>query len=172
MRQNRATVLVGERVVLVPYRKQHVSKYHEWMQDASLQQLTGSEPLTLAEEYEMQQSWRNDEDKLTFIVLARDRDVKQDDLAALLSRSPMAGDVNVFFNQVYDDDDEDTVPLTYGEMEVMIAEPTFRRKGLADEALRMLMYYITTAPTPTPDTTPAEAQVLPIPPTRLMVRIE
>lgn len=111
--------------------------------------------------------------ELTFIVLARDRDVKQDDdLAALLSRSPMAGDVNVFFNQVYDDDDdEDAAPLTYGEMEVMIAEPAHRRKGLADEALRMLLYYITATPTPTPDAAPVEAQVLPLPPTRLMVRI-
>lgn len=112
--------------------------------------------------------------ELTFIVLARDQDVKQDDLAALLSRSPMAGDVNVFFNQVYDDDDDDdkdAAPLTYGEMEVMIAEPRFRRKGLADEALRMLLYYITTTPTPAPDAAPAEAQVLPLPPTRLMVRI-
>ena len=110
--------------------------------------------------------------ELTFIVLARDRDVKQDDLAALLSRSPMAGDVNVFFNQVYDDDGgDDAAPLTYGEMEVMIAEPRFRRKGLADEALRMLLYYITTPPAPAPDATPAEAQVLPLPATRLMVRI-
>lgn len=111
--------------------------------------------------------------ELTFIVLARNHDVEQNDLAALLSLSPMAGDVNVFFNQVYDDedDDEDAVPLTYGEMEVMIAEPRFRRKGLADEALRMLLYYITTTPTPTPDATPDEAQVLPLPPTRLMVRI-
>lgn len=32
------------------------------MKSEELQRLTASEPLTLAEEYEMQTAWRNDED--------------------------------------------------------------------------------------------------------------
>mmetsp|Transcript_18579 Transcript_18579/g.56092 ORF Transcript_18579/g.56092 Transcript_18579/m.56092 type:complete len:113 (-) Transcript_18579:1001-1339(-) len=45
----------------------------------------------------------------------------------------MAGDVNLFFN----DPDEPTT----AEIEVMIAERASRRKGLAGEAIRMLMAY-------------------------------
>ncbi len=30
MRQNEETVIVGDRVVLVPYRKQHVSRACDW----------------------------------------------------------------------------------------------------------------------------------------------
>ncbi|KAL0362020.1 UNVERIFIED_CONTAM: N-acetyltransferase 9-like protein [Sesamum calycinum] len=52
--------LEGEKVILVPYMKEHVPKYHVWMQDASILQATASEPLTLDQEYEMQLSWIQD----------------------------------------------------------------------------------------------------------------
>ncbi|CAL5342321.1 unnamed protein product [Camellia sinensis] len=62
----------GEKVILVPYMKEHVPKYHQWMQDPALLQATGSEPLTLDEEYQMQLSWTQDPHKQTFIVLAKE----------------------------------------------------------------------------------------------------
>lgn len=54
-----ATV-VGEKVILVPYTAAHVPKYHQWMQDPALLNATGSEPLSLDEEYQMQKSWTLD----------------------------------------------------------------------------------------------------------------
>ena len=39
-------------------------RYHNWMKCPELQELTASEPLTIDEEYEMQKSWRNDEDSI------------------------------------------------------------------------------------------------------------
>lgn len=55
----------------------------------------------------------------------------------------MAGDVNVFFNGSADDDDVGAESGRYavGEVEVMIAERGSRRKGLAREALTMMMDY-------------------------------
>lgn len=38
------------------------------MQNEELQKLTASEPLTLEEEYQMQESWRNDNDSALSIV--------------------------------------------------------------------------------------------------------
>jgi hypothetical protein len=46
----------------------------------------------------------------------------------------MIGDVNIFFN------DPDNVP-TFGEIEVMIAEPEYRKSGRGREALKMIMGY-------------------------------
>lgn len=57
------------RIMLVPYLKHHVPRYHEWMKDPFIQQQTASEPLTLDEELEMQQEWMRDPLKHTFIVL-------------------------------------------------------------------------------------------------------
>lgn len=59
----------GERVVLVPYRREHVLVYHDWMKDPALQEATASDPLSLEEEYVMQESWRDDAKKCTFIIL-------------------------------------------------------------------------------------------------------
>ena len=37
-------------------------RYHEWMKSEELQILTASEPLSLQDEYKMQQTWREDDD--------------------------------------------------------------------------------------------------------------
>ena len=58
--------LEGKRVVLVPYMSGHVPKYHSWMQDPALLEATGSEPLSLEQEYEMQISWTQDPNSMNF----------------------------------------------------------------------------------------------------------
>ena len=50
MKLNYDTCLAGEKATLVPYRPEHVQKYHEWMKDPELLELTGSEPLSMEEE--------------------------------------------------------------------------------------------------------------------------
>jgi hypothetical protein len=56
----RGVSLEGEKVILVPYMEAHVPKYHHWMQDPFLLQATGSELLSLQDEYQMQLSWTQD----------------------------------------------------------------------------------------------------------------
>ena len=109
MKVNRNTVLVGQKVVLLPYRKQHVLRYHEWMKDPLIQQQTASEPLSLEQEYQMQQSWAVDEDKLTFIILAKTSEPSSSeaDVDKLVSECKMVGDVNLFFNARHEDEDEE-----------------------------------------------------------------
>jgi RimJ/RimL family protein N-acetyltransferase len=98
------------------------------MQSPELLEKTASERLTLEKEYEMQQSWLQDEDKCTFIILD----------AAKLEHCPseidaMAGDINLFLNDPNDHQ--------VAEIEIMIAEPSSRRKGIGEEALMMMMQY-------------------------------
>jgi hypothetical protein len=39
MRENWSTAIRGSRVLLVPYRRRHVAKYHAWMQDTAIQEV-------------------------------------------------------------------------------------------------------------------------------------
>ncbi|XP_017391158.1 N-acetyltransferase 9 isoform X3 [Cebus imitator] len=130
MRLNQNTLLLGKKVVLVPYTSEHVPRYHEWMKSEELQHLTASEPLSLEQEYAMQRSWREDADKCTFIVLDAEKWQAQ---PGATEESCMVGDVNLFLTDLEDP--------TLGEIEVMIAEPSCRGKGLGTEAVLMMLSY-------------------------------
>lgn len=122
--------ITGDRVVLVPYRRLHVLKYHEWMKQEELQYLTGSEPLTLDEEYQMQRSWATDEDKCTFIIL--DKNLYQ---TVGNEVDAMIGDTNVFLKR--SEESEETI----GEVEVMIALKSKRGHGLGSEITCLMIQY-------------------------------
>ncbi|KAJ2741632.1 hypothetical protein GGI20_005050 [Coemansia sp. BCRC 34301] len=94
--------------------------------------MTGSEPLEIEEEYAMQQSWRNDADKCTFIVLAKDAKA-QSGSNGIFDKNRMIGDVNFYLNNVHNPHE--------AELEVMIAEDGHSGKGIATEALRLMMHY-------------------------------
>lgn len=127
MMSNADIQIVGDKVILVPYKEKHVQKYHEWMQDPLLREATASEPLSIDEEYAMQKSWMEDEDKCTFIILDQSCDPDTSE------ESRMVGDVNLFFNDPEDD--------LAAEIEVMVAEKRCRRKGLGLEAVLLMMAY-------------------------------
>ncbi|KAL5581717.1 hypothetical protein UlMin_014159 [Ulmus minor] len=122
----------GEKVILVPYMEEHVPKYHEWMQDPALLQATGSEPLTLQQEYQMQLSWNQDPLKRTFIVLDK-RLVVGEFVHGDSRAEAMIGDVNIYMN---DPDDPQMA-----EIEIMIAESKCRGKGLGKESVLMMMAF-------------------------------
>ncbi|CAL9222489.1 unnamed protein product [Arabidopsis halleri] len=124
--------LEGKRVVLVPYMAEHVPKYHQWMQDSALLEATGSEPLSLEQEYEMQLSWTQDPNKRTFIVLDKDF-IKGELIHGEPHVEAMTGDVNIYMNDVDDP--------KVAEVEIMIAETRSRGKGLGKESVLMMMAY-------------------------------
>ncbi|KAJ4317879.1 hypothetical protein N0V94_004709 [Neodidymelliopsis sp. IMI 364377] len=118
MKINEHDSIITPRILLVPYSAHHVPTYHEWMQDEEIQKATASEPLTLDEEYSMQRSWREDADKLTFIVCTTSDAQQYESTAASNGARKveagredapefMIGDVNLFLYDDDDDDDED-----------------------------------------------------------------
>jgi len=125
MRTNWTSRIVGSKVVLVPYREAHVDKYHKWMKSQELQELTGSEPLTLEEEKEMQKTWREDKDKCTFIVLNKESLHNSGDEIC-----SMVGDTNLFLSGD-----------GCAEAEIMIAEVEARGKKMGWEAMLLMLRY-------------------------------
>ncbi|KAF9223543.1 hypothetical protein BS17DRAFT_147369 [Gyrodon lividus] len=125
-------ILRGPKVVLVPSTPAHV-EYHQWMTDPKLLKDTGTGPLTLEEVYGMEKAWREDTDKLTFIILANG----EGDIASL----QMVGDVNLFLKGRPEEE------YFEAEVGVMIAEEAYQRKGFAIEALRLMLTYTTGSPT-------------------------
>ncbi|KAJ8943603.1 hypothetical protein NQ318_006605 [Aromia moschata] len=125
---NKDTKVVGKLIVLVPYREEHVLKYHEWMKSTELQLLTASEPLSLEEEYAMQKSWLMDENKCTFIILDKEKyEATGNEVEAMI------GDTNLFFANA-----EDRI---CAEAEIMIAEEWARGRRCGWEAMLHMFIY-------------------------------
>ncbi|GMI18561.1 hypothetical protein TrLO_g8942 [Triparma laevis f. longispina] len=153
-------IILTPSCTLVPYIPSHVPTYNNWMQSPELLETTGSEPLSLDEEYAMCDSWRDDSDKITYIILSPDD--QTDDLISLspspkpytepltvpltinyiTSRLPkMLGDCNLFLslNEELGDTGELTVSTFEAELEIMLAEQDSRKKGIATLACKILI---------------------------------
>jgi RimJ/RimL family protein N-acetyltransferase len=148
---NMATQAIStSKVLLVPYSSHHVPTYHAWMQDADLQAATASEPLTMDEEYDMQRSWRTDNDKLTFIVCQSRESTKESQVVKGGDDDRperMIGDINLFLFEPEDDDDEEvqvteTSNVLVGEIELMIALKDLQRQGYGRAALLSFTSYV------------------------------
>ncbi|KAK7452098.1 hypothetical protein VKT23_012202 [Stygiomarasmius scandens] len=172
------------------------------MQDPEIRELTASEELSLEEEFDMQRKWREDEDKLTFIILARGppqasippnsmqppEDIV-DPNDPRLDGFSMVGDVNLFFsgtipslnNAGKGEEQDDEAEEFTAEAEIMIAEPAYRRQGLAFEALQLMLCYATgcyaevfssaSPPRSESDSVFFPKLPNPVPPTSLLTRI-
>ncbi|KAH6840897.1 GNAT domain-containing protein [Chaetomium sp. MPI-CAGE-AT-0009] len=152
MRLNESTAVSTTRALLVPYDRRHVPTYHAWMEDPAIQEATASEPLTLEEEYENQESWRASHDKLTFIVcepLPTTTTTSSTPVQAGGADSPerMVGDVNLFLYPYEDEDDGENEPSTtpafcVGEVDIMIAGQQHRGKGLGRAVVQGFLQYV------------------------------
>lgn len=117
----------------------------------AIQEATASEPLTLEEEYENQESWRESHDKLTFILCQPNSDPAAADFAYVRAGQVdtperMIGDIN-FFLYPWDDDEEESpadpeANFCVGEVDIMIADLEHRSKGIGRASVSAFLYFI------------------------------
>ncbi|SPN98988.1 related to N-acetyltransferase [Cephalotrichum gorgonifer] len=164
MKFNEHIAVSTPRLLLVPYEAHHVPRYHTWMKDPEIQELTASEPLSLDEEYENQVEWRQSGDKLTFILcLPRPQTLASDGAPGVDSAESgggavragvddaedrMVGDINLFIYPDQEEEDSDRSPddggvrRVFGEVDVMVASSEHRRKGLGKAAVKTLLGFM------------------------------
>ena len=116
----------------------------------TLRALTASEPQTLPAERAHQRAWREDPAKLTFIVCAAAAEDAGEAPRAIRrgahdAPARMLGDVNLFLSRAPSSPDGGGGgggrPVA-GEVNVMVAAPAERGRGVGAAVLRALMWYV------------------------------
>ena len=118
------SIINGDKIDLIPYLKDHVRMYNNWLNDPYIQKMTQTEPISLDDEYKSQMEWKNDPNRYIFIIKEK-------------ITGYLAGDINIFIQY-----NENNVKC--GELSVMIANKNCQRKGLAKETLKMIMKWAQT----------------------------
>ncbi|KAI9823648.1 MAG: hypothetical protein M1819_001161 [Sarea resinae] len=151
---NKDTAISTSKILLVPYSESHVPVYHEWMKDEDILAATASEPLTFSEEHAMQQSWRTDSDKLTFIaclpISSSDASSRESESIVVAesddAEDRMLGDINLFLTENDEEEEEkekpSTSPTVVGELELMIASKPHQGHGYGRASLLSFLNYI------------------------------
>ncbi|KAK6334797.1 hypothetical protein TWF718_010242 [Orbilia javanica] len=159
MKLNESIAVITNKLVFVPYEASHVPTYSEWMSSESLREATASERLSLPEEYAMQKSWREDADKLTFILSVPSIGIQSLNGSEDIARkgytviegvddepSNLVGDVNLF---LYEDDEEEEEEegaenkmAMIGELELMVARDEYQGQGLGKIAVLVFILYV------------------------------
>ena len=111
-----------QRVVLTEFRESMYEKYFEWFQDEEIRRETSTDGLTREEVAGLQGIW-SQAHVYSFIICDKESYVCD------LPGKSMIGDVNLFI--------QDSV----GEINIMVAEKTFRRKGIASEVLAFIINF-------------------------------
>jgi RimJ/RimL family protein N-acetyltransferase len=107
---------------LVPFDKEYVPAYNACIaEDAQLQEMIATEPVTLEQEYVHWHEWMTDPTRLCLLVMDDERG--------------FAGDVNVFLR---DEESEEGAKVRIAELSVMICPESMRKRGHASRALTLL----------------------------------
>ncbi|ETS76679.1 hypothetical protein PFICI_12066 [Pestalotiopsis fici W106-1] len=116
---------------------------------SAIREATASDRLSLEEEYENQISWRTSADKLTFIVCKPLSDGGHKVSAGVADANEhMVGDINLFLTPWEDDEEQDDEArgsrqrLCVGEVDIMIAAPTDRGRGMGKAAVSTFLWFI------------------------------
>jgi RimJ/RimL family protein N-acetyltransferase len=120
------------------------------MKDPNLLEATGSEPLSIEEEKSMQMSWYQDPKKCTFIVHAAETNQEETtkicEFSIRQNLNRMVGDVNLFLSHIEDESEaglssSEGLQGTQGEIDIMIAERDFQKKGLGRAATCAMLLF-------------------------------